>query len=85
MALATEPIGYYEAMFTSSSWPSGLLEHVLMEYARHFRLTRLRAFTSATTEYGRLVCQVRWRHAGVSDALLLMPEPARGAMVELRS
>ncbi len=82
LVLAGEPVGIYNAMFKKSWWPRGLLEEVLLEYAKQHHVKHVRAFASMTTEYGKLIKGVRWGAAGIGDAWLLAPEPATGAMVK---
>lgn len=82
LVLAGEPVGIYNAMFKKSWWPRGLLEEVLLDYAKKHHVKHVRAFASMTTEYGKLIKGVRWGAAGIEDAWLLAPEPALGAMVK---
>jgi hypothetical protein len=81
LVLAGEPIGTYDAVFRLSSWPHGLLEDVLIEYAQCRKLMSLRAIASTTGDYRKLLARVRWAAAGVSDALLLSPRAGAGAMI----
>ena len=79
---ADEAIGTYDARFGPGDWPAGLLQQVVAAYARRYGLKRMRAFVSASTAYRDLLQRIDWRAAGVEDALLVMPQGARGgAMV----
>lgn len=82
VVLAQESIGLYEAVFRKARWPDGLLEEVLVAYARAHGLRSVRAFVSMTTEYVKLVKGVDWRLAGIDEAWLLTPEAGPGAMVK---
>ena len=77
IALATEPIGFYEAVFKPRWWPRGLLERVLLAYAAIEGVTAVRAFASASTTYRRVVENTPWERT-VSDVVLLMPESVGG-------
>jgi hypothetical protein len=81
LVLPGELIGNYNAKFRRSSWPPGLLEDVLIDYAHRHNLTSMRAITSATGDYRKLVKCVRWATAGVDDAMLLCPRAGPGAIV----
>jgi hypothetical protein len=74
-----EPIGNYDHVFKASSWPAGLLEDVLLEYVRRYRLRSVRAFASSTTSYLRFLTRVRWNEAGLDDVVLLAPGPSNAA------
>jgi len=82
VVLAQEPIGMYEAVFRKARWPDGLLEEVLVAYARVHGLRSVRAFVSMTTEYVKLIKSVDWGLAGIDDAWLLTPEAGPGAMAK---
>jgi hypothetical protein len=82
VVLATEFIGYYEAVLNLKWWPNRLLERVIEAYARTNHLRSARAFASRTTAYQRVVRGVSWRTASVSDALLITPDAVSGAMVK---
>lgn len=71
--LAQEPIGYYNRQFTPSDWPPGLLRRCLEAVVRSLEPARVLAFCARTTNYARIVREVRWRQLGV-DASLIMPE-----------
>ena len=82
VVLATEPIGYYEAVFKPSWWPRGLLERVLCAYAASEGVESVRALASASTSYRKVVENTIWG-SNVRDALLLMPlSVGGGAMVK---
>jgi hypothetical protein len=81
LVLAGEPIGIYNSSFSLSSWPRGLLEEVLIDYVGRRNLTSVRAITSATGDYRKLLTHVRWGTAGILDAILLSPQARAGAMV----
>jgi hypothetical protein len=76
-----EPIGNYEARFHVSDWPRGLLEEAIIQYVRRHNLTSVRAIASSSTDYFKLLRQVRWRDARVSDVLLMSPQATQGAMI----
>jgi hypothetical protein len=80
LVVATEPIGMYDQVFKPSWWPHRILERSLVAYARHHRISSVRAFASATSPYAKLLQRVRWRDADIDDALLLTPHAGRGAM-----
>ena len=81
LVLAAEPIGIYDAIFHLSSWPRGLLEDVLIDYAQRRKMSSVRAITSATGGYRKLLTRVRWSAAGIKDAMLFSPRAGPGAMV----
>jgi hypothetical protein len=72
-----EPIGFYDRGFSRLDWPDGLLEEVLLAFVKFQNLKCIRAFASATSEYAKLLEQVRWRDARVDDAWLFVPEKSR--------
>ena len=82
VVLAREPIGDYDAALNIAWWPGRLLQRVLVSYARAHRLTSVRAFAAATTDYAKLLRSISWRGEGVEDALLVSPEIGRGGMVK---
>jgi hypothetical protein len=71
--LAQEPIGYYNRQFTPSDWPPGLLRRCLEAVVRSLEHARVLAFCARTTNYAKVVREVRWRQLGV-DASLVTPE-----------
>jgi hypothetical protein len=75
--LSDEPIGFYDRKFSRLDWPGGLLEEVLLAFVEFQNLKCIRAFASATSEYEKLLEQVRWRDARVDDAWLFVPEKSR--------
>lgn len=77
---ATEAIGYYEARLTPSWWPGHILQRVLITYAQRNSISAVRAVVSATGPYVRVLQRVRWREAGIDDAVLLTPEARPGAL-----
>jgi hypothetical protein len=79
---AVDPIGTYDLAMEENRWPPGLLQEVIETYARRHKIQRTRAIVSETTGYARVLRKVAWRRAGVSDALLLIPEASTGAMVK---
>lgn len=74
---ATEPIGYYEAVFKPGWWPRGLLERVLAAYSESVGATSVRAFASTSTAYRKPIERTRWG-AQMTDGLLLMPQVQGG-------
>jgi hypothetical protein len=80
VVLAREPIGMYQAKLTASSWPAAIIERVLVAYANVRGLSSVRALVSATGPYIEVLQRVRWREAGVEDALLVTPQPEPGGM-----
>ena len=80
--LAGESIGKYDRLFALADWPRGLLEVVCAEYARCNGLTSVRAFAAASTDYGKLLRRISWNESGATDAWLLSPGRALGAMVK---
>ena len=76
--LASEPIGLYNQILKTSWWPHHILERVLIAHAQRVGLSSVRAFCSATSAYRTVLQRVRWRNAGIEDALLLMPQAKRG-------
>jgi len=75
-----EPIGLYDAALMTSRWPDNLLERCLVAYATRHGITSVRAFAGATSPYCKVLQRVRWKKAGIADALLLTPTPAPGGM-----
>lgn len=73
LVLATEIIGWYDAALKPSWWPHHVLERCLVAYAQHHGISSVRAFASETGPYVKILRRVRWRDAGVSDALLMIP------------
>ena len=80
--LASEPIGMYDAVLKPSWWPGRILERVLIAYARRHGIRSVRAFCSASGPYRTILQRVRWREAGIDDALLLTPPPESGGLVK---
>ncbi len=78
--LASEPIGLYNQIFKPSWWPHHILERVLIAHAQRIGLSSVRAFCSATSAYRTVLQRIRWRNAGIEDALLLVPEAQSGGM-----
>jgi hypothetical protein len=78
VALATEPIGMYEAPLKLSWWPQRLIARVLLAYAQAYALNSVRAFAPASSNYRKALTDIRWNAAGVEDALLLIPDAAPG-------
>jgi hypothetical protein len=76
-SLAREPIGTYEAQFAERTWPTGLLESVLLHYARKHRIQHVRAFFAATP-YRKLVERVRGTEADCTEAVPVSPVALRG-------
>jgi hypothetical protein len=74
LVLATEPIGMYDAALEPSWWPHQILERCLLAYARHHGISSVRAFASRTGPYVKVLQRVPWWEAGVSDALLMIPQ-----------
>jgi hypothetical protein len=81
LVLSNEPIRNYNALLRLASWPRGLLDEVLLDYVRSHQLRAVRAITSSTGDYRKLVERVRWAAGGVEDAMLLCPRRGPGAMV----
>lgn len=79
---ASESIGTYSTRMNLAHWPHGLLQEVLIAYARKHGLRRMRAFVSRSTDYFRVLQLTRWGQAGVDDAVAFTPEAAHGAMVK---
>jgi hypothetical protein len=79
---ATDAIGTYDLAMREALWPRGLLQTVIEAYARHHLLHRAVAFASETTDYAKVLRKVGWGRAGITDAVLLSPLPATGAMVK---
>ena len=63
-------------------WPRMLLQEVIEAYARHHHLHRAVAFASETTDYAKVLRKVGWGSTGITDAVLLSPQPSTGAMVK---
>jgi hypothetical protein len=82
VVLATELIGYYEAVLNLKWWPNRLLERVIEAYLATHHLPSARAFASRTTAYQKVIRGVSWRAAGVGDALLFTPDAVTGAMTK---
>jgi hypothetical protein len=80
VVVGQEPIGRYEARLNPSWWPNHLIERVLIAYAQRHRIASVRAFVSATGPYVTILKRVRWRDAGINDALVLTPEAEPGGM-----
>ena len=80
--LAEEPIGDYSAALKPSWWPNRLLQRVLLAYAESQGISSVRAFASATSPYFRVLNSVRWRDAGIEDALLVAPEAQTGGTLK---
>lgn len=70
---AAEPIGWYERVFSKRDWPAGVLADAIAEYARAHDLRRARAFLASSTSYRKLLDDVDWPAAGITDAQLLTP------------
>jgi hypothetical protein len=79
---ATEPIGTYNAVLKPGWWPHNLLGRCLLASAASHRIQSVRAFAAATSPYSRILSNLDWSGAGVSDALLLAPRPGPGGMAK---
>jgi hypothetical protein len=75
---AAEPIGCYNRVFSKTDWPDGILADAIADYARAHELRHARAFLASSTSYRKLLADVDWNAAGISDALLLVPTIAGG-------
>jgi hypothetical protein len=78
--LAEEPIGQYEARLNPAWWPNRLIERVLPAYAQRHGIVSVRALVAATGPYVSILKRIRWRDAGINDALLFTPQVELGAM-----
>ncbi len=80
---ADEPIGTYQKVLRSRDWPRGLLEAVLVAYARRHGCKRMRAFVAASTGYRKVLQRTPWGRTEVTDRVILSPICGRGgAMVK---
>ena len=70
----------YEARLSPSWWPERILQRVLLAYAQRHGITAIRAVVSATGPYVGVLQRVRWRAAGIDDALLITPEAQPGGL-----
>jgi hypothetical protein len=80
VVLAEEPIADYEARLKPSWWPNYIVQRVLITYAQRHGITSVRAFVSATGPYVTLLKHVLWGDVGISDVLVITPEPKPGAL-----
>lgn len=81
--LATQPIGYYEAVLKPSCWPNQVLQRVLAAYVEHHSLTGVVGFAGASTSYAKIIRTIRWPST-VKHAFLLSPKsPANGGAMSL--
>jgi hypothetical protein len=78
--LAEEPIGQYAARLNPAWWPNRLIERVLLAYAQRHGIVSVRTFVAATGPYVSILRRIRWRDAGIDDALLFTPHAELGAM-----
>ena len=79
---ADEVIGTYEQRFHVPDWPPQLLEKVIAYIVNRLSIKAVRAFVSATTDYGKLVRRVPWQGTTANEVLLIAPEATTGAMVK---
>ena len=70
---ADEPIGIYDAVFRPAWWPRGLVQRVLLAYAKRHDLAHVRAFVAASTAYRRVMESVSWHGSDIEDAILVSP------------
>lgn len=77
---ALEPIGNYNFILKRGRWPKGLLSQVIAAYARFHGLSKARLFAGDSTDYAKVLKNVRWADSGVEDVILYSPERARGAL-----
>ena len=78
--LAEEPIGQYGAHLNPAWWPNRLIDRVLLAYAQRHGIVSVRAFVAATGPYVSILKRIKWRDAGIDDALLFTPQVELGAM-----
>lgn len=71
LALAQEPLGTYNRMFSLRDWPSNLLERCLLSYTKREGVHSVVAVMSRSTGYARLVEHVDWGRAGVTTTLVV--------------
>lgn len=80
LLLAAEPIGMYEGVLRPAWWPDQILQRCLIAYAKGNELASVRAFASATSSYRKILERVKWREAGIDDAMLLTPQVVPGGV-----
>jgi hypothetical protein len=80
---ADEPIAWYDKMLQLTDWPAGLLESALIEEARRCAAQTVVAFSSATTEYTRLLRRTPWDQADIDARLVTITGVTGGAMSEV--
>jgi hypothetical protein len=79
---AIDQIGTYDLAMDESLWPRGLLQKVIVAYARREEIRHVIAIASQTTDYAKILRRVDWRSSGADTVMLLTPETAPGAMVK---
>lgn len=72
VALAEDPIGWYDAVFRRSWWPGAIVEAALA-YVHGRAVTTVVAFAARTTDYAKIVRSTRWSEAGAANAYLVSP------------
>ncbi len=78
LLLAAEPIGMYEGALRPAWWPDDILQRCLIAYAKRHELASVRALASATSSYRGVLDRIKWREAGIYDAMLLTPQVVLG-------
>ncbi|KLK91001.1 hypothetical protein AA309_22760 [Microvirga vignae] len=76
--LPEEPIGNYEAAFSSNWWPKGLLSDVVQAYAAQHKILSVRAIVAASTTYQKAVASIDWAAAGIDDVVVVSPQVSGG-------
>lgn len=80
---ATEPIGWYDKIFKLSDWPPGCLQNALLDRATRSDAHSVIAFTSATTDYAKLIHKTPWARLKRPVYLVTGQTSGGGAMVKV--
>ncbi len=80
---ADEPISYYDRKLRIGDWPSGMLEHTIIDEARRVSAQKVVTFVSASADYAKLVRRVPWSGTGLGAVLVTIDFHGGGAQVEV--
>ncbi|MEU3622416.1 hypothetical protein BS329_31165 [Amycolatopsis coloradensis] len=80
---ADEPIAYYDRKLRLGDWPSGVLEHAILDETRRVGATKVVTFVSASADYAKLVRRIPWDGAEIDAVLVTIDFHGGGAQVEV--
>jgi hypothetical protein len=78
VALAAEPLGFYNREFRLSDWLPGLLEEALLAVVERTQSSNVVGFFAQSSEYAKLFRSTPWRTRGVRAFLVSADMGDRG-------